>query len=93
MPAPLAIASCAQFAGTEREDLQVIAALRRRGIETAHAAWDDGAVDWSSFDLVVVRSTWDYPSRLQRVSGLGQSAPARSESPGHSEIGTRTSAI
>jgi hypothetical protein len=25
--------------------------------------WDDPAVDWSAFDLVVVRSTWDYTDR------------------------------
>jgi glutathione synthase/RimK-type ligase-like ATP-grasp enzyme len=64
MSAAIAIASCAPFAGAEPEDLKVIAALRARGIESAHAAWDDDGVDWSSFALVVVRSTWDYPSRL-----------------------------
>jgi glutathione synthase/RimK-type ligase-like ATP-grasp enzyme len=25
--------------------------------------WDDDAVDWARFDLVIVRSTWDYPDR------------------------------
>lgn len=65
MSAVIAIATCSQFAGAEPEDLQVITALRARGIETAHAAWDDGDVDWSRFELVVVRSTWDYPPRVQ----------------------------
>jgi hypothetical protein len=27
------------------------------------AVWDDPGVDWSAFDLVVVRSTWDYTGR------------------------------
>jgi glutathione synthase/RimK-type ligase-like ATP-grasp enzyme len=60
----VAIASCADFAGKEKEDLQVLAALQERGLTTTHAAWDDSSVDWTSFDLVVVRSTWDYPGRL-----------------------------
>jgi len=27
------------------------------------AVWDDAAVDWDAFDLVVIRSTWDYTGR------------------------------
>lgn len=27
-------------------------------------AWDDTGVDWSAFDAVVLRSTWDYSDRL-----------------------------
>lgn len=27
-------------------------------------AWDDASVDWSTFDAVIVRSTWDYSDRL-----------------------------
>jgi glutathione synthase/RimK-type ligase-like ATP-grasp enzyme len=74
---PVAVATCSKVVGKEADDLQVIDALRRRGIAAAHAAWDDPGVDWPSFALVVIRSTWDYPgrrdefltwaSRLQRV--------------------------
>ena len=28
------------------------------------AVWDDASVDWSRFDAVVIRSTWDYPPRV-----------------------------
>jgi hypothetical protein len=59
----VAIASCAQFVGNTPEDLQVIGVLQDLGVPTVHAAWDDAGVDWSSFDLVVIRSTWDYPGR------------------------------
>lgn len=27
-------------------------------------AWDDPAIDWSVFDAVIIRSTWDYTDRL-----------------------------
>jgi glutathione synthase/RimK-type ligase-like ATP-grasp enzyme len=39
--------------------------LGARGIEVEFVAWDDPAVEWESFDLAVVRSTWDYTQRLE----------------------------
>lgn len=39
------------------------AALRSRGVEPVWVVWDDPAVDWSRFALVVVRSAWDYAER------------------------------
>ncbi len=60
-PPAVAIATCAAVAGVEMEDLLLIEALGRRGINAVHAIWNDSAVDWSSFPLVVIRSTWDYP--------------------------------
>jgi glutathione synthase/RimK-type ligase-like ATP-grasp enzyme len=61
----VAVATCAG------EDVDVdsailLEALAREGIEAALTVWDDFAVDWNRFDLVVVRSTWDYaPRRAQ----------------------------
>lgn len=42
------------------DDLAVRGLLTRRGIEAELVAWDDRAVDWDRFDLVVIRSTWNY---------------------------------
>ncbi len=42
----------------------VVAALASRGLDARWAVWDDSAVDWSSADVVAVRSTWDYAERL-----------------------------
>ncbi len=36
------------------------AALQDRDVDVALPSWRDGAVDWSNFDLAVVRTTWDY---------------------------------
>jgi len=48
------------------EDDQLSAeVLNARGIETTFLAWDDPEADWGSFDLVVVRSPWDYGERLE----------------------------
>ncbi len=61
--APVAIATCSEVVGKESDDLRVIEALQRRGVAAVHAVWDDPKVNWSSFALVVIRSTWDYPDR------------------------------
>ena len=71
----VALATCAAVAGSVEEDLGVIAALQRRGIEAAHVAWDDPGVDWSSFRLVLVRSTWDYPHRRAAFLAWAESLP------------------
>jgi O-ureido-D-serine cyclo-ligase len=39
------------------------AALRDIGGDAFVADWDDASVDWSRFDLALLRSTWDYTER------------------------------
>lgn len=34
------------------------------GIELVQAPWEDPTIDWDSFDLIVVRSPWNYVDRL-----------------------------
>jgi O-ureido-D-serine cyclo-ligase len=48
------------------EDLPPLVAALRTQAEIRHDVvdWDDPAVDWASFDLVVLRSAWDYSQRL-----------------------------
>jgi glutathione synthase/RimK-type ligase-like ATP-grasp enzyme len=64
--APVAIATCSEVVGKESGDLRVIEALQRRGVVAVHAVWDEHEVNWSSFSLVVIRSTWDYPERRDK---------------------------
>ncbi|WP_416971824.1 ATP-grasp domain-containing protein [Streptomyces sp. 4F14] len=46
------------------EDLpELVAAVRAAGAEALAVAWDDPDADWASFDLAVIRSTWDYSWR------------------------------
>jgi glutathione synthase/RimK-type ligase-like ATP-grasp enzyme len=48
------------------EDLPPLeAALRRAEVDTHVVEWDDPSVDWSKFDIAVLRSTWDYTARLE----------------------------
>ena len=55
----------ARAARDQDEDLSPLdAALRACGANVCIADWDDTAVDWSAFDLAVLRSPWDYTQRL-----------------------------
>lgn len=42
----------------------LLAALHATGAEAHEVDWDDDAIDWSYFDLALLRSTWDYFERL-----------------------------
>jgi glutathione synthase/RimK-type ligase-like ATP-grasp enzyme len=48
------------------DDLAPLAeAVRRAGAEASIVAWDDPTVSWARFDIVVLRSPWDYTQRPQ----------------------------
>ena len=59
----VALATCAQFPDLDHDDRLLLPELAGLGIEPVPAVWTDPAVDWSSFDLVVIRETWDYSER------------------------------
>jgi glutathione synthase/RimK-type ligase-like ATP-grasp enzyme len=59
----IAIATAAGVPEQFRDDHLLIAALRERGAEAERPRWDDPGVAWDGFDLVVIRSTWDYTWR------------------------------
>jgi len=42
----------------------LVDALLRRGAEARPVVWHDDSVDLAGFDLLVLRSPWDYPERL-----------------------------
>lgn len=60
----VALATCREFPDLDHEDRLLIPALAALGIEAVPAVWTDAAVDWSAFDAVVVRETWDYADDL-----------------------------
>ena len=63
--------------GLDEDQLPLEQALRAAGAQVEIAAWDEPEVDWTSFDIALLRSTWDYTDRLSeflswvhRTSGL-----------------------
>ena len=67
----VAIVSATPALGTDDDETFLLPALRGLGADPAVVVWDDAALDWSSFDVVVLRSTWDYTMRPGRVPGVG----------------------
>ena len=52
----------------------LVAALERLGVQVEAHPWD-AAADWSSYDLVVVRSTWDYVGRRDEFLAWAETVP------------------
>ena len=62
-PPRLALATCAEVPELDPEGQLLLGACREAGIEAEAAVWDDEDIDWDGFDLVVIRSTWDYKDK------------------------------
>ena len=76
------MATCAAVPAEFDDDGLVVEALARRGIDAGFVAWHEEGVEWERFELVVVRSTWDYTRRLggfmewvERVGGRMRNRP------------------
>ena len=78
MSVRIGVATAAEVPDLDDEGRLFLTALRDRGITAEPAVWD-AELDWSSYDAVVVRSTWDYAERLpeflawaDRVGGVSR---------------------
>jgi glutathione synthase/RimK-type ligase-like ATP-grasp enzyme len=67
----IALATCSHFPAGDADDALLTAALP----EARWAVWDDPGVDWDAFDLVVIRSTWDYQDRHDEFLDWVRSVP------------------
>ncbi len=73
----LALVTCADLFPPDLDAEVLEEALQRRGVSTEVVVWDDPTVDWPSYDLVVLRTPWDYIDRVgefvawaRRVEGV-----------------------
>jgi hypothetical protein len=77
----IAIATCAALPPGFDDDRRLIQALAARGVHAVHAVWDDPAVRWDEFDLVIIRSTWDYPRKHAAFISWADALDGRLENP------------
>ena len=56
----VAFATCRNWQQLSEDDQLVSEILRREKVRVSAAIWDAPDIDWSGFDAVVIRSTWDY---------------------------------
>jgi glutathione synthase/RimK-type ligase-like ATP-grasp enzyme len=71
----IALATNAEFADLFFDDEPLRNALLARGADVAPAVWDDPAQDWASYDLVVLRSVWDYVERRDEFVAWAHAVP------------------
>lgn len=73
----IAIVTARAAAGTDEDELVLLAALSVAGADAQVVAWDDPGVDWGKYDLAVVRSTWDYSWRRSEFLAWVRSTASR----------------
>ena len=73
--ARVALVTCAELPDLDRDDRRVLALLAAGGVRAEAAVWDDPSVDWGSYDLVVLRSAWDYAARRDEFVAWAQRVP------------------
>lgn len=62
----VALAAAGAAVGIDEDLPPLCAALAERGARADVCVWDDPGVPWDGYDLVVVRSVWDYARRRDR---------------------------
>lgn len=76
VPQPrVALVTCAALPDLDPDDRLVIAPLAELGVRAVPAIWDDAAIDWAGFDLVVLRDPWDYVARRDEFVAWARSVP------------------
>jgi glutathione synthase/RimK-type ligase-like ATP-grasp enzyme len=71
----VALATAAHLPLLDEDGAELRAALTAAGVEHDICVWDDASVDWAAYDLVVIRSTWDYWERHEEYLAWTRSVP------------------
>ena len=71
----IALASGRAFQKIDVDLPLIVDAAAARGLDAEIAVWDDEDVDWSAFDVVVVRSCWDYLDRRDAFLAWAATVP------------------
>ncbi|MEH6418382.1 ATP-grasp domain-containing protein [Pseudomonas sp. CGJS7] len=59
-PLSIALVTSKVHPEIDPDDAGLVEALRAHGVHSTACMWNDPAVDWSAFDALLIRSTWDY---------------------------------
>jgi glutathione synthase/RimK-type ligase-like ATP-grasp enzyme len=72
----VAVVTARAAVGTDEDDPILLDALAQAGALVDVVPWDDASVQWASYDIAVVRSTWDYASRRTEFLDWARSTAA-----------------
>ncbi|SEE86243.1 ATP-grasp domain-containing protein [Jiangella alba] len=71
----VALVTCAELPELDTDDQLAVEPLRALGVDVETPVWDDPAVDWAGYDLVVLRNPWDYARRREQFLAWTHSVP------------------
>ena len=60
----IAYVSCQNLPEPDIDEIPLVEGLKSAGHDASVAGWDDEAVDWASFDAILIRATWNYAWHL-----------------------------
>ena len=56
----LGILTCARLPELLESDQKLIPLFKKYNITAKAVIWDDESIDWTAFDYLLFRNTWDY---------------------------------
>jgi glutathione synthase/RimK-type ligase-like ATP-grasp enzyme len=59
----VALVTCREALGIDYDMPLLFEAVRATGVAVDEVCWDDESIDWSTYNHIVIRSTWDYHRR------------------------------
>jgi len=71
----VALATCAEIPDGDEDFPSLIDELAALGVAADAVVWDDPNADWSRYDLVLPRSTWDYAERRNEFLAWAGAVP------------------
>jgi hypothetical protein len=72
----VALVTCQELPDPDPDDRLLIEPLRERGVGVDALTWDQPGLDWARYDLVVLRSPWDYAARRDEFVAWAHTVPA-----------------
>ena len=71
----IALATAAHLPQLDEDGPELLAALAAEDLHVDVQVWDDPAVDWSVYDLVVLRTVWDYWDKHEEFLAWTRAVP------------------
>ena len=72
----VALATCRRLPALDADNRTLIGPLARVGVRASAEVWDGPGIDWSGFDLTIVRCCWDYHEHRDRFLCWAAQVPA-----------------
>lgn len=66
VPLRIALITCDSLPELFAEEVELPARFRARGVDVDVVSWSAPSIDWTGYDLCVIRSTWDYFERVDQ---------------------------